>query len=160
MDRTDPWFDPLYRKFAPKFVKSASLVLNNWAVAEEIVQDVFLIMLLYRKRLESYDHTGVWLYKTFRNRIGNELQRVGRSREVPLLPEYEGAIDDNLEFERLEDVLPAGLSLIDRQILIWYYEDDLSCKDIAKKLHRSTHACEAKLYRARNRCRELLKKEK
>ena len=160
MDRTDPWFDSLYQKYASKLVKAASLLLDNWAMAEEIVHDVFFILLLYREKVETYDNPGIWLYKVLYKRIGNELQRASRHRELPWTQEYEELAGDTDEFSRLDDVLPAGLSPEYRQILIWFYEDNLDCKEIGRRFHRTPHACETKLYRARNQCRDLLLKNK
>lgn len=159
MDRTDPWFDSLYKKYAPRFVKVASLELDDRAVAEEIVHDVFCVLLLSRTKVETYDQPGAWLHKVLYNRIGNEIQRASRSRESPLNPTQEEELaGDTGEFVRLEDILPVGLSQKDRQILIWFYEDHLDCREISRRLHRTVHACEARLYRARKRCKELLLK--
>lgn len=159
MDKTDPWFDSLYLRYAPKLVNVASLILDNWAVAEEIVQEVFLFLLLYEAEVREYDNPGVWLYKVLYNRIGNEFQKVSRHKEIPLSREHEELIGNGGEFGRLEDVLPMELSKKDRQILIWFYEENLSCKEIGKRIHRTTHTCEARLYRARKRCKELLLKK-
>lgn len=161
MNRTDPWFDSLYEEYVPKFFTIALELLDNWAVAEEIVQDVFVILLLCREKIEIYEKPRFWLLKVLRNRIGNELQRMGRQREFSLGPEYEELLaGGGGEFDRLEYLLPAGLDPKDRQVLIWFYEDNLDFKEIGRRLHRTPHACETRLYRARNRCRELLQKNK
>ena len=131
------------------------MLLNNPAVAEEIVQDVFLILLLNRSKVEHYEKLGSWLFRTLYHRIENELQRASHSREVTLGPQHELLVGENREFERLEYVLPSELTPMERQILIWYYEDNLSCAEIAARLYRSEHACHTKLYRAREKCRKL-----
>lgn len=158
MDRTDPWFDSLYKKYATKLMNIASIELNNWAVAEELVHEVFVLLLVHRAKVETYKKPGVWLYKVLYNRIGNELRRMSRKREVPLESWHEEMFGDIAVFGKLEDILPSGLSAKDRQILIMFYEEELDCKEISRRLHRSVHACETRLYRARNRCRELLMK--
>ena len=159
MEHTDPWFDALFRAYTSKFVDIASLALNDWALAEQIAQDVFLFLLLNREKIEKYDHPGVWLYKVLYNRIGNEMQRANRHFEIPFRTEHERIPDDSKLFQKLEDVLPEGLTEAERQILIWFYEDNLDCSEIGKRLHRTAHACEGRLYRARKRCKELLLKK-
>lgn len=160
MDRTDPWFDSLYLKYASRLLETAVCELNNRAAAEDLVHDVFFILLVCRAEVETYDKPVFWLYKVLYNRIKNELRRAGRSREIPLLEEHNELAGCSGEFFRLEDALPAGLSKKERQILVWFYEEDLSCQEIGQRLHRTAHACETRLYRARNRCKDLLLQQK
>jgi RNA polymerase sigma-70 factor (ECF subfamily) len=156
MNRVDPWFDSLYLKYAPGLVRTAAYLLKDRAVAEEITQEVFVLLLLNREKVESYRSPGAWLYKVLYHCVGNEIQRARRHREVPIGPEHEAVAGDSGEFSRFSDLLPAELSREDRQILTWYYEDGRDCNEIGALLHCSAHACETRLYRARNRCKALL----
>ena len=87
----------------------------------------------------------------------NEARRAYRTREVPLDLEHQG-VPASEKPGRLEEILPFGLSGGDRQLLIWYYEDNLPHEEIARRLNCSVHACHMRLSRARGRCCRLLTK--
>ncbi len=160
MDHTDKWFDTLYTQYALTMIKTANAILNNSAVAEELVHDVFVILIMKRSEVENYENPGAWLFRTLRNRISNEIQRARYSREIPLSETHEKyTAGEELE-SHLEDVLPSGLSTEERQFLIWFYEEDLSHEEIAQRLGISVHACHGRLYRIKQKCFHLLTQEK
>lgn len=64
------------------------------------------------------------------------------------------------EEEALADCLPEGLTPRERQILLLYYEEELSHEEIARKLDISELNSRTRLFRARGRCRELMEKNK
>ena len=160
MEHVDPWFDNLYTRYAPTLLKTAYAILGNYAIAEELTHDVFVILLMKRAEIEQYRFPNVWLFQTLHNRIGNEMQRARYTKEVPLEEphnHYAAAEDFTC---RLEDVLPKGLTSEERQFLIWCYEDNLSHEEIAKRLGISVHACHSRLYRLKQKCFRLFQKEK
>ena len=159
MEHTDQWFNGLYRRYARSMLRAANVLLGNYAVAEEIVHDVFVILLLKRKEVEQYQSPGVWLFRTLNNRVANEMQRARNTREVPLQEEHAEAV--HMEEEtHLADVLPRGLSDMERQFLIWYYEDNLSHEEIAERMKISVHASHGRLYRLKKKCFQLMTQEK
>ena len=159
MEHTDQWFDALYTRYVRSMLKTAYATLNNYAVAEEIVHDVFVVLLLKRQEVEGYQSPGAWLFQTLKNRMASEMQRVRYTREVALDETYENTIPANEE-THLADVLPGGLSDAERQFLIWYYEDNLSHEEIAQRLGISVHASHGRLYRLKQKCFQLMEQEK
>lgn len=157
MGKPDPWFDALYDAHAEKLVQIATYALDNRAVAEELVQDTFMILLAQKEKVKTYDHPEAFLRDVLRKRIGNEMQRAYRSREESLEPKHESYLAFEDKTERVEDILPDGLTEQDRQIIIWRAEYELPHEEIAKRLGCSTHACHAKLYRLRNKLKKLQK---
>ena len=149
MGRTDPWFDSLYRENAQRLFKVAYHVLKNRAVAEELVHDTFMVLLVQREKVEQYKHPEAYLMDVLRKRIGSELQKAYRKREVPLEEKYESISARETGNERLEDLLPGWLTEQERQILLWRARDGLSFQEIARRLGCSEHACHAKMYRLR-----------
>ena len=156
MKREDPWFDEVYQKYSPQLFKAAAVLLDDEWLAEEIVQDVFVVLLLHREEVEHCGYLRAWLYRVLRNRIGSEIQRAFHSRELPLLPEHENLPASTGRRRRLEDLLPKSLRPEDRQLLIWFFEDGLSHEEIAARLGCSLHASHMRLYRAKQRCARLL----
>lgn len=158
MEHSPPWFDALYKRHAPNMIKVATGLLDNQAIAEEIVQDVFLILLIRQDQLNKESHLSAWLYRALRNRIGNELQRASNKREVPFTPENEQAAAVNFSLGHLEELLPLDLNGDERQLLIWHYAYGLTLPEISLRLGCSVHACQMRLYRAREKCKKLLLK--
>ena len=151
MGKTDPWFDALYRNNAPRMIKIAYHLLNDRAVAEEVVQDTFVILLTKRSEVELYEHPEAFLMNVLRKRIGNELQRASRRLEKPMGETHEATLVGPSYKDRLEDILPDWLTPQERQILIWRVEYGLGFQEIAKRLGCSEHACHAKMYRLREK---------
>ena len=158
MGKPDPWFDSLYRNNAVKLFYIANYALNNRSVAEELVQDTFLILLMKRSEVEHYKHPEAFLVDVLRKRIGNELQRAARRQIEPLDEKTEVLIAVEDYKERVEDILPDWLTEQERQLLIWRAEDGLSFQEIAQRLGCSEHACHAKMYRLRGKFKKFSKK--
>ena len=151
MGQTDPWFDSLYRENAQRLFKVAYHVLRNRSVAEELVQDTFMVLLVQREKVEGYEHPEAYLMDVLRKRIGSELQKAYRKREEPLEEKHEAIAAREDRHETVGDLLPDWLSEQERQILIWRVEDGLSFRQIAQRLGCSEHACHAKMYRLREK---------
>ena len=160
MDKVDPWFDELFCRYAKSMVWTAFGLLHDTAVAEELVQDVFVSLLLHRDRVVTYERPGNWLFSVMRGRVRNELKRAKYKREIPLGPEHESYPSIELECDNLADNLPKGLRGWERQFLIWYFQDELSHEEIAARMNISVHASEARLYRLRIKCYKLFSKNK
>lgn len=134
----------------------ANSVLHNSTSAEEIVQDVFLICICKIHDVMAHENPDGWLIRTMKNQLGNELRKAYRTRETSIeaYREFPGV---SIE-EPFEGVLPQGLSPEERQLLIWYYQDQLSYEDISERLQISINASRVRLFRAKARCKELLEK--
>jgi len=160
MGKTDPWFDTLYRDNAPRLINVAYHLLGDRAIAEEVVQDTFVILLAKRSEVEQYERPDAFLMNVLRKRIGNELQRASRRLVEPLEEKHEAALAVSDHKESLEDVLPDWLTPQERQILIWRIEYGLSHEEIARQLGCSEHACHGKMYRLRVKFEKHRKKSK
>ena len=158
MNGADSWFDVLYIKYSDSLYRTAKVLLDDPERARELVHDVFVLLLLNWNHLKERENLGGWLYLTLNYRVENEARRAYRTREVPLDLEHQGGPAPD-GAGRLEEILPFGLSGGDRQLLIWYYEDNLPHEEIARRLNCSVHACHMRLSRARGRCCRLLTKK-
>lgn len=160
MGGTDPWFDSLYRENAQRLFKVAYHVLKNRAIAEELVQDTFMVLLVHREKVEQYEHPGAYLMDVMRKRIGSELQKAYRKREEPLEEKHTSIAAGEDRRESVGDILPGWLTEQERQILIWRAEDGLSFQEIALRLGCSEHACHARMYRLREKFKKYRNIEK
>lgn len=160
MGKPDPWFDSLYRNNADKLFKIANYTLHNPSVAEDLVQDTFMILLIKRAEVETYDHPEAFLLDVMRKRIGNELQKAAHKREEPMTDKHKSIAAPETNRERVEDIFPEWLTEQERQILIWRAEDGLSFREIACRLGCSEHACHARMYRLRGKFKKYMEKNK
>jgi RNA polymerase sigma-70 factor (ECF subfamily) len=55
-----------------------------------------------------------------------------------------------------EEILPQGLTAEERQLLIWYFKEQLAYEEIAGRLHISVLACRTRVFRAKEHCSALL----
>lgn len=148
------WFDEVYREHMADMLRVARRILHNDQAAEDAVQNVFVTLLIKQESLRSHPNLPGWLYVTLRNVIGNELQKEKRRShevlELNLVP------DNNDNLDRLEYMLPAALSQSDKDILIMFYEKQLSYNEIASQLGCSVLAARTRLFRAKERCSKKL----
>lgn len=160
MGKTDPWFDSLYRENAKRLFNVAYHVLKNRAVAEELMHDTFMVLLVHREKVERYEHPEAYLMDVMKKRIGSELQKAYRTREEPLDDKHvaDASVVDN--HDRVADLLPRWLNEQERQILLWRAEDGLSFQEIARRLGCSEHACHARMYRLREKFKKFRDNEK
>ena len=157
MHRGDPWFDAIYRRNASRLIKIAEHILGSHELAEDLVQDSFMVLLAKRNETETYENPDAYLVKVLRNRIGSELQRAERKRVEPLDEKHTPflATEDR---EKLEDILPSWLTPQELQFLIWRVEEGRSMREIAQLLDCSEEACHTRMYRLRNKFKKYYRK--
>jgi len=56
----------------------------------------------------------------------------------------------------IQEILPTSLSDDERQLLTWYFEQDLSFEEIADQLGITYSACKKRVSRAVQHCRDIL----
>ena len=125
---------------------------------EDIVQETFLTAWARMDRLREHPRAAGWLVNTAKN-ISMDYNRQCQNR-----PEYpsdqldrEPAKDDGGAGGGVRELL-YGLKPQDKAILIQYYEQGLSVREIAAALNIGEGAVKVRLSRARERARRLLAK--
>lgn len=156
MDERNRWFESLYQENAPRMVALAARLLNYPAVAEELVNEAFLILLAHEQEVREHPNPAGWLWETLKNLIKSELKRAKYRRERPLEEGLQAASEDPHPIP-LAECLPPGLTEREREILLLFYEEGLSYEEIGARLQLSILACGARLTRARAHCRDLLR---
>lgn len=152
--RIDPWFDSIYRENAARLFKVANYILRNRAVAEELVQDTFMILLVHREKVEHYERPEAFLMDVLRKRIGSEIQKVAYRIEEPLGEQHEAIAATESFEENMADVLPDWLSEQDRQFLILRVEEGLSFREIALRMGCTEITCRVRMHRLREKFRK------
>ena len=79
-------------------------------------------------------------------------------REVPLEPALNAAAPE-MEVSSLADSLPEGLSDSEREILVLFYEEELTHQEMSRRLGISEMNSRTRLFRAKNHCKKLFERK-
>lgn len=164
MDSEDEMrIEKLYKKNAPNIYKIVLHRLEDKELAENIVQEVFVILLEKWDIVKKHPNPAGWLMETVKYLI---LQAV-RNRKRRL--DYEVSIEESLTqmgnlrgqyTPSLRDMLPPGLPPSERDILVWYYEEKLSYEEIFQKYGVKAVTSRTRMSRAKKHYKELAEKNR
>lgn len=147
------WINENYEVLYKRLMLVAYRLTGDTALAEDMVQDVFILALLHPEKLIDHPNREGWLMVTLCNMVKNEKRRM-RQKELSLEEISEPFWED--ESRGLHEILPAGLSEKERMILIWHYEKDLDYREMANCLGISEGTCRLRVFRAKEHCAVLL----
>lgn len=150
-------FEQLYSRYHDKvFAIARGVLLDNDDTADA-VQEVFTLVYKNLKRFDRRSKFSTWL---FRIAVNGSIQLARKNRvksrwtnlneaAAKAAPEDVPASDPEI------DAAMAKMNPADRAILAMFYWDELPLNDIAEALSCSPNAAKTRLYRARERFREL-----
>lgn len=153
-------FDAIYSRWSAPLLRYLQRMVRDTAVAEELVQEVFLRVYRARDRYAPEARLSTWLYRIATNLALNELRRP-RHRSPHFSADAEGspelvaerpAIDEVVDARRLGYSVDAELeNLPERQraALVLSAVDGLSYAEVASALEVSEKAVKALVHRAR-----------
>lgn len=155
MDHVEGWFEDIYNEQYRKMIRLAYYILQDEDLAEDAVQSTFMTFLIKEKSLRTHTDISKWLKVTLRNVANNEMKKARYRMEVPFCPEHEpaGAMPE----EDFLSLLPRGLSEKERRLLYLRVEMGYSLKEIAAMDGCTPDACRVRLWRIRQKCRDLLR---
>lgn len=156
-ERPEISFNALYKSQYDKMLKLAYRMLGSPESARDIVQETFTLAFLHWDEVSTHPAPEAWLALTVRNLVQNERRRFFNHEELPL-DSFKEHADTRTEYP-LSHLLPKGLSEEDQRILIWKFEKQMGCQQIADHLGISETACRSRVSRALKRCKKLLTKK-
>lgn len=172
-------FDELYRSYSGKLYRMAYFITGNRSDSEDILQETFVKCFLHRKELKQPERFESWLYQILvRTAWRSEKRRKGK-REIS----FDGILDNEDDTgmaeriqrddkaEPLEHVLKKEMSselwravnhlgMKHRTVILLYYYNDLSTKEIAVMTGTLEGTVKSRLHKARLLLREQLLLEK
>ena len=152
----DEFMAALYDSEYKRLYRVAFQALRDREASHDIVQEAFLLALARWEKLKDHPNPKGWLMVTLANLVKNEKRRRVYC-EVPIDELFDAPARN--DGQKIEDMLPAGLTEEEQKVLIWRYELMLDYQEIAERLGISESGCRSKVSRAVSRCRELLKNE-
>ncbi len=157
MSEENQWFIQIYQEHSARLFKQAFHVLRNQHLAEDLVEETFLILLYKQKDILNHPNIGGWLSQTLKHLILDETKSAQYRLEIPLGHDTSAFTEDTY-YEPLEDLLPKGLSPKECEILILLFEKQLTYEEISQQLGISILNCRTRAFRAKNHYKELISK--
>ena len=161
----------LVARYQAKAVRTAFLVTHDEAMAEDVVQDVFV---RFFERADCFDETrsfGPYFMRSVvntalnavqREKKGNRLQEEDTS-ELETLLDKAASVDEQVESASLNRQILEALSKLpprQRAVIVQRYYLEMSEKEMAEALEAPAGTVKWLLNKARNRLRSLLGSER
>ncbi len=160
-------FEELFQQFFEPLVSYAYHYVNDWQVAEDIVQDSFLSLWINKEMVNINDPLKPYLYRSVYNKSINYLQKASVQRQVD--PEDTDALINQiiLDFNQYDTLLAKDIAHeIDayietlppqcKNVFRLSRKDQLRNKEIATQLNISEKAVEKHISRALTGIRQHL----
>lgn len=151
-------FDVLYARYSSKIFTYCKKILNNSDTAEDIFQETFVRFFESAKVERKMTNVAGFLIRIARNLCLNEKAKKYNDK-VPLEDFQMPYLDNSYEKKELNDILNTALEALPekfREVLILKEFMDLSYNEIAEALNTTLPVIRIRIYRARNKLREIL----
>lgn len=163
-------FGILMERYQPKIFRYGKKFLSDPDNIEDVVQDVFIKTYQNIKGFDASQRFSPWIYRIAHNTYINAIKKNSLS---PLyLFDFDTLISRTIvedpivrekEQKEMKELVDKGLSLIDpkhREILVLYYIEDLSYKEISEILHVPIGTVGVRIMRAKEVLREVIENSK
>lgn len=167
LDGDESGLAEIIRDYKDGLILYINSFVSNIHTAEELAEDTFVKLFVKRPRDKGGSAFRTWLYTIGRNTALDYMRKRSSKPAVPLdeLPEYANGEEEleaaYIKEERRMTVHRAAEKLRPehRQVIWLVYFEYFSVKEAARIMHKSTHAAETLVYRARLALKEELEKE-
>lgn len=157
-------FEQLYSKYRASVYRTACLISGNAQDGEDITQETFVRVFLHCKELKSNTSFRYWLFKILSRTAWQLLN--GKKSELPdehildkadahsALPTEDFLLQREQQNEVWQAVMKLDYKL--RLIVVLYYYNELSTKQISKVTGCYEGTVKSRLFTARRRLKQLL----
>ncbi|MEA4988056.1 MAG: RNA polymerase sigma factor [Anaerovorax sp.] len=162
-------FERLFELYKVKAVRTAYLLTNNKALAEDITQEAFVQCYLKINSLKNPAQFKTWFFKTLTRiawRMSNKEKEIVPVENIFEMADYNDAVQVELDFikkETAEKIMEAvnGLDEKQKTAVLLYYYGEFSMKEIANIMGCFQGTVKSRLHTARkNLEKSLVLKEK
>ena len=160
-------FGILMERYQAKIFRYGKKFLSNEDNIEDVVQDVFIKTYQNIKSFDSKQKFSPWIYRIAHNTYINAIKK--NSLNPLYLFDFDTLISHTVvedpivrerEQKEMQEVVDKGLSLIEpkyREILVLYFIEDLSYKEIGDILHIPIGTVGVRIMRAKDLLKEAYK---
>jgi len=159
-------FEHVFRIFNGKIYHFVQAILFDKSLAEDITQNVFLSLWEHRHEINPEKNFSAYLFTIAKNRVYRETEKrilaSGYEEHAKKLhPDDEDfSTEETIDANLLEETILRLISKLPearRKIFLLHFTEDLSNKEIAKRLSISEENVEMQLRRSRDYLRKYLK---
>lgn len=148
-----------YRKEAVNFAVN---ILKDYYIAEDIVQDSFAFIYVYRERIRDYSTLKSYLFSIIHNRAVDYIRKNNRNITLNLDSISTFSPEEQvLDKERRQSLVKSFNNLSEKykEVLYLYAFQELSYKEISEVLGMSLAQVKINIYRGRKNLKDLYSKE-
>jgi len=147
--------EEIVEKHSDMLLRVAFTYMKNISDAEDIVQEVFLRLVREYPSFENDEHEKAWLIRVAVNLSKNRLKTAWFRKTEPI---YDMAVNFTDEEKFVMDAVMELPSKY-RTVILLYYHEGYSIKEIAKILAKKESTISSRLQRARARLKTKLKED-
>jgi len=157
-------FEALIDKYGDKLLRLCYLIIKDLSEAEDVVQEVFVQSYKSIKGFKENSSIYTWLYKIALNKCRTRLKKekeyspFDESVEIENDEDIENEALWNMERKRIKDIV-FSLPAVYREIIVLYYYEEFSLKEICSILDENENTVKSKLHRGRNKIKQKLVEE-
>ncbi len=166
MSRLSKDYSKIYEKYVDKIYRFVYLKVSSQEVAEDLTSEVFTRgWQAYCDNKKNIDNMTAFLYQIARNLIVDHYRQKGQAQFVsvdsaPNLANPGIGLEEEAmwksDFHRVQAAL-ANIREDYREVIVWYYLDEFSVREIAKMLGKSEEATRVHIHRALTTLRNSLR---
>ena len=150
-------FAKFYEAHAHK-VRGLLFRLVGESALSDLTQESFMKAWEHRGKFRAESEASTWLYRIAYNSAVDHLRKAGRREEVS--PEQvEESLEKNLSHRELVDLALGTLDVDLRAVVVLFYLEDQSLKEIARALEIPEGTVKSRLSLARQKMSDLLAKK-
>lgn len=153
-------FNRIFDYYGERLLRMAYLITGNYADSEDIVQETFETCFFKCRNLKDCSRFTPWLYQILTRNTWRIGKRSRREEPAEELPEPYGRIEAKEADQPLELIIQdeeraelwkavRQLNRKMRTVVVLYYYNDLSTKEIARITHSLEGTVKSRLYTAR-----------
>ena len=133
--------------------KVAKSILNNESDIEDAFQETIVKAYCSIKKLNDSNYFKTWIIRIMINECNTIIRK---NKKFLLTPTEENTPYTDMDLDRVE--LMDLINTLDKDlriVIVLYYVEDISCKDISKILKISESAVRTRLFRAREKLKNI-----
>lgn len=159
-------FDRLMELYQPRALRVAYLISASYADSEDIVQETFAACYMNRHELRNPEAFKSWFYRTLSRNAWRVCRKQRREQPSETVESEEmeapGEILNDLVQKEEEEMIYraiASLPVKHRTVIVLYYYNQMSIKEIAKTMGCLEGTVKSRLHHAKKKLREILEQE-
>mgnify|MGYP001613415644 CR=1 FL=1 len=159
-------YSQVYDKYVKKIYRFVLLKVNSAEIAEDLTSEVFMRgWQAYKTQQDKIENVQAFLYQIARNLLADHYRQEVKAQFVsveyaPPLPDEKQDLEEISFIQSdMERVKAALVNINDdyREVIVWYYMDELKVLEIAKILQKSEPTVRVLIHRALHALKTELK---